>query len=136
MYNCYIDITIQPQHDFRKDDIDELSGWLCYIDIDYRLLLYFKLAEWFLEEEKDNKSLQSGKFIILSCLNLDSLSIIADEMSIREPLFCDDDDDMEIHSCSDSSSCDDDSEPENSSSSVCWRAERLCREEFIAVRST
>ena len=139
IYMCviviYVDITIQPQHDFRKNDIDELSGWLCYNDVSYQLLLYLKWQRMkfgFQKRKRITRAYnQVAKFVILLCLNLDSLPKIADEMSIREPLFCDDDDD-DIHSCSDSSSFNNDSEPENSSS-VCWRAERLSREEFIAV---
>ena len=54
------------------------------------------------------------------------MSIIADEISVREPLY---QGDVSSDSCSDS--CNDDSEPENDL--AYWRAERLSREEFIAV---
>ena len=100
---------------------------------------YYCTSKWqrmkvgFQKRKRIIRAYNQVSLLFSPCLNLDSCPIIANEMSIREPLFCDEDDDdnMEMYSCSDSSSCDD-SEPENSSF-VCWRAERLSREEFIAV---
>ena len=56
------------------------------------------------------------------------MSMIADEISVREPLDLYEGD-VSLDPCSDS--CDSDSEPENNL--VYWRTERLSREEFIAV---